>query len=99
MNANKALMATFNPNLKAKLLHAGTLFATIQDAYASVSSGSITIQAQEYSFLEDLHFGSETAVTLTDGLNGSYNPTAGYTTVKSLTVGKGSVEIGNFTIK
>jgi hypothetical protein len=40
-----------------------------------------------------------TAVTLTGGMDASYNPTAGYATVKSLTVGTGSVVIGNITIR
>jgi uncharacterized repeat protein (TIGR01451 family) len=99
MNASKALTATFNPNFKAKLLPGGALFATIQGAYASVSSGSITIQAQQYSFLENLLFGKGTAVTLSGGMNSSYNPTSGHSTVKSLTVEKGSAVISNITIK
>jgi hypothetical protein len=93
------VMAFFDLNLKAKLLPGDTLFASIQDAYTSVPSGSIDIQAQEWSFLEDLLFDNDTAVTLTGGMDESYNPSSGYATVKSLTVGTGSAVIGNITIK
>ena len=89
MTADKTVTATFDPNYKAKLIPGGALFASIQDAYASVASGSLTIQAQAWSFLEDLLFGNGTAVTLTGGMDASYNPTSGYATVKSLTVGSG----------
>jgi hypothetical protein len=73
--------------------------AGIQDGYTSVSSGSMTIQAQAWSFMEDLLFNNGTAVTLTDGMDESYNSTSGHATVKSLTVGTGSAVIGNITIK
>jgi hypothetical protein len=99
INADKTVRANFDPNYKAKLLPGGTLFASIQDAYDSVSSGSIAIQAQTHSFLEDLDFGNNSAVTLTGGMDGGYNPTAGYSTVKKLTVGKGTVVIGNMAIQ
>jgi hypothetical protein len=92
-------MAVFNLNLKAKLLPGGAFFASIQDAYASVSSGSITIEAQAWPFLEDLLFDNSTAVTLTGGMDAQYNPTPGYATVQGLTVEKGSAVIGNITIK
>lgn len=99
MDANKGVTATFNPNFKAKLMPGGTSFASIQDAYSSVSSGNITIQAQAYFFLEDLLFGNNTTVTLTGGMDSSYNPTTGYASVKSLIVGKGLAIIRNITIK
>jgi uncharacterized repeat protein (TIGR02543 family) len=99
MNANKTVTATFDPNNKAKLIPGGALFASIQEAYSSVPSGSMTIQAQTWSFLEDLLFSNGTTVTLTGGMDESYNPTSGYATVKSLTVGTGSAVIGNITIK
>ena len=99
VNADKTVTATFDPNNKAKLIPGGALFASIQDAYAGVPSGSLTIQAQTWSFLEDLLFNNGTAITLTGGMDGSYNPTTGYSTVKSLTVGTGSAVIGNITIK
>jgi hypothetical protein len=99
MDANKTVTATFDPNNKAKLIPGDTLFASIQEAYASVPSGSLAIQAQAWSFLEDLLFSNGTAVTLTGGMDSSYNPTTGYATVKSLTVGTGSAVIGNISIK
>jgi hypothetical protein len=99
MGSDKALTATFNSIFKAKFLPGGTLFASIQDAYASVASGSITIQAQVWSFLEELIFSNGTAVTLTGGMDSVYNPTSGYSTVKGLTVGNGSAVIGNIIIK
>ena len=99
MDADKTVTVTFNPNFKAKLLPGAALFASIEDAYASVPSGSMTIQAQTWSFLEDLLFANGTAVTLTGGMDASYNPTSGYATVKGLTVGTGSAVIGNITIK
>jgi hypothetical protein len=99
MAAGRAVTATFNPDFKAKLLPGGTLFASILDAYASVSSGSITIRAQAGPFPEELIFGNGTAVTLTGGMDTRYNPTPGYASVKGLTVGKGSVVIGNISIK
>jgi hypothetical protein len=99
MDAGKTVTATFNPNYKAKLIPGGALFASIQEAYAGVPSGSLAIQAQAWSFLEDLLFANGTAVTLTGGMDSSYNPTTGYSTVNSLTVGTGSAVIGNITIK
>jgi photosystem II stability/assembly factor-like uncharacterized protein len=99
MDGAKNVTAGFTPNLKAKLLPGDTLFASIQDAYASVSSGSITIQAQVHSFLENLLFGSGTEITLTGGMNSDYSQASGYSTVKSLTVGRGSVVIGNIVVK
>jgi hypothetical protein len=99
IGAGKTLTATFDPNYKAKLLPGGALFASIQDAYASISSGSVTIRAQAWPFIEDLLFGNGTAVTLTGGMNGGYIPTTGYSTVKSLTVERGSAVIGNIIIK
>jgi hypothetical protein len=59
----------------------------------------MTIQAQAWSFLEDLLFNNGTSVTLTGGMDESYNPTSGYATVKSLTMATGSAVIGNITIK
>jgi parallel beta-helix repeat protein len=98
MDSDKTVTATFDPVYKVKLMP-NTNFASIQDAYTSVPSGSMTIQAQAWSFLEDLVFGNSTAVTLTGGMDASYNPTSGYSTVKSLTVGTGSAVVGNITIK
>ena len=99
MDANKSVTANFDPNFKVKLLPGGTLFAGIQDAYASITSGNVMIQAQTWSFLEELLLGNDTVVTLIGGMDASYNPTAGYSTVKSLTVRTGSAVIGNITIK
>jgi hypothetical protein len=98
MTADKTVTATFDPIYKVRLMP-NAYFASIQDAYASVPSGSLTIQAQAWSFLEDLLFNNGTAVTLTGGMDESYNPTSGYATVKSLTVGTGSVVIGNISIR
>ena len=72
MDANKTVTATFNPNLKVKLTPGGTSYASIQEAYSSVSSGTVTIQAQVYSFLEDLLFGNSTDVILLGGLDSNY---------------------------
>jgi hypothetical protein len=72
---------------------------SIQEAYGSVTAGDITILAQAHSFLEDLLFEKSTAVTLTGGLDSSYSPTDDHSTVKSLTVKNGSVQIGNITIQ
>jgi hypothetical protein len=49
--------------------------------------------------MEDLLFANDTAVTLTSGMDTSYNPTSGYSSVKGLTMGRGSLVIGNITIK
>jgi hypothetical protein len=98
MDGDKTVTATFDPVYRVKLMPNAD-YASIQDAYASVPSGSLTIQAQAWSFLEDLLFSNGTAVTLTGGMDASYNPTSGYSTVKSLTVGTGSAVIGNITIK
>ncbi|NVN89673.1 MAG: hypothetical protein HXX11_03645 [Desulfuromonadales bacterium] len=92
-------IAVNEPNYKAKLLPDGVLFASIQHAYASISSGDITILAQTWSFPEDLLFGNDTDVTLTGGMDGIFNPTTDYSTVKSVIVEKGSAVIGNITIK
>jgi uncharacterized repeat protein (TIGR02543 family) len=98
VNADMTVTATFDPIYKVRLMP-NTSFASIQDAYAGVPSGSLTIRAQAWSFLEDLHFANGTAVTLTGGMDTGYNPTSGYSSVKSLTVGTGSAVIGNITIK
>jgi hypothetical protein len=99
MDAGRTVTAIFDPDFKVRLMPGTALFASIQDAYASVPSGSMTVQAQAWSFLEELLFNNSTAVTLTGGMDASYNPTSGYATVKSLTVGRGSAVIGNITIK
>jgi hypothetical protein len=91
--------ATFDPNNKARVMPDAALFASIQDAYVSVPSGSMTIQAQVWSFLEDVVFGNVTAVTLTGGTDASYNPNLGYSTVKSLTLEMGSLVISNIIIR
>ncbi len=92
-------IAVNEPNYKAKLLPDGILFASIQHAYASIPSGNITILAQVWSFPEALLFGNDTAVTLTGGMDGNFNPTPGYATVESLAVEKGSAVIGDIIIK
>jgi CSLREA domain-containing protein len=99
MDKDKTIITTFNPNYKVILLPGGTPFASIQDAYASVSTGTITIQAQVYEFPEELLFNNDSNVTLTGGMDGSYNPTSGYSTVNSLTVGKGQAVVSNIIIK
>jgi hypothetical protein len=43
MAANRPVTARFDPNFKVKLIPGDALFASIQDAYASVPSGSMTI--------------------------------------------------------
>lgn len=99
IDTDKKITATFEPNYKVRLLPGGALFAAIQDAYASVSPGTLTIQTQSYSFLEELLFNNSSNVILNGGMDSGYNPTAGYSTVKSLTVGAGQAVISNIIIK
>jgi CSLREA domain-containing protein len=99
MDKDKTIITTFNPNYKVILLPGGTPFASIQDAYASVSTGIITIQAQVYAFPEELLFNNDSNVTLTGGMDSSYNPTSGYSSVNKLTVVKGQAVIRNIVIK
>jgi hypothetical protein len=99
MESDKTVTATFNPDYRVRLLTGGVLFSSIQDAYVSVPSGSITIQAQVKSFLEELLFNNGSNVTLSGGMDGGYKPTTGYSTVKGLTLGAGQAVISNIIIK
>lgn len=99
LNTNTALTATFNHNNKVKLLPANTLFASIQDAYSSVSSGNISILAQTGTFPENLIFSTSQIVTLTGGMDSSYNLTSDFSAVSSVTVTHGSATVGKITIK
>lgn len=99
LNSDKTVTATFNPDYKVRRLSGGALFTSIQDAYTSVPTGSITIQAQVKSFLEELLFNSNSNVTLSGGMDAGYNPTTGYSTVNKLTVGAGQAVISNFIVK
>ncbi|NVN93425.1 MAG: hypothetical protein HXX11_22905, partial [Desulfuromonadales bacterium] len=99
LNSDKTITATFNPDYKVRRLSGGALFASIQDAYASVPTGSITIQAQIKSFLEELLFNNISNVILSGGMDAGYNTTTGFSTVKKLTVGTGQTEISNFIVK
>jgi hypothetical protein len=99
MDSNKTVTATFNPDYSVRLLPVGSLFASIQEAYESVPTGSLTIQAQAHTFQEELLFDNNTKVNLSGGMGGDYNPTADYSTVKKLTVGKGQAVMSNIIIK
>lgn len=100
LDSDKTVTATFNPDCRVVLLPGGALFAAIQDAYASVQTGSMTIKAQAHTFLEELLFDkSNTNVVLDGGMDGSFNPTSGYSTVEKLTVGRGQAAISNIVIK
>jgi CSLREA domain-containing protein len=97
MDTDKTISATFNPNYRVKLLP-NAFFAGIQDAYASVSSGNITILSQSHTYLEELLFNNGSNVILSGGMDSSYNPTGEYSTVNKLTVGGGQVVISNIVI-
>jgi hypothetical protein len=99
LDSNYTIKATFNPDYKVRLLPGGNLFAAIQDAYSSISTGSITIQAQVNIFQEELLFNNSSNVTLSGGMDAGYNPTADNSTVKSLTVGAGQAVISNIVIR
>jgi hypothetical protein len=98
MDAGKSVTATFDPHYTVKLLPAGTFFTTIQDAYNSVLSGAATILCQVNFFQEDLFFGANRAVILNGGLDGNYTSAIGYSEVKSMSVGRGSVTVSNIVI-
>lgn len=100
LDSDKTVTATFNPDCRVVLFPGGALFAAIQDAYASVQTGSMTIKAQAHAFLEEILFDkSTTNVVLEGGMDGSFNPTSGYSTVEKLTVGRGQAKISNIVIK
>lgn len=99
LDTDMTVAATFEPNYKARVMPGAVPFASLQEAYASVPSGSMTIQAQVWSFLEDLVFGNDTSITLTGGMDDGYNQTSGYSTVDSLTLVRGSAIITNVTIR
>lgn len=99
MDGDMAVTATFNPDNRVRLLPGGTLYASIQESYDSVPSGTMTIQAQVKAFLEDLLFNNSTSVTLLGGMNDSYNQTMGYTSVNRLTVRNGQAVISNIIIE
>jgi CSLREA domain-containing protein len=99
MDNNKTISATFNPNFRVKLLPGNGLFAGIQDAYASVTSGNITILSQTHTYLEELLFNKGSNVILSGGMDGSFCPTEDYSTVNKLTVGGGQVVISKIAIK
>jgi len=84
---------------QVKRLSDGTIFDSIQDAYDSVSSGTITILAQAYVIPEELLLNNDSNVTLKGGMDSNYNPTVGYSPVNKLTVERGQAVISNMIIK
>jgi CSLREA domain-containing protein len=76
-----------------------TIFDSIQEAYDSDSTGTITILAQAYNLPEQLLFDNNSTVTLKGGMDESYNPTSGYSPLNKLTVEKGQVVVSNIIIK
>jgi len=98
MSSDRAISVEIEPNYIVKLFPGGSLFAAIQDAYATVAGGTITIQAQVSTFMENLLFNKSVLVILNGGMDSSFTPTAGYSSVKSLTVATGQTVISNINI-
>jgi CSLREA domain-containing protein len=84
---------------QVKLLPGGTIFNSIQDAYNSVSTGTITIEAEAYVIPDELLFDYNSNVNLMGGMDGSYNQTSGFSPVNKLTVENGQAVISNIIIK
>ena len=99
MDADKSVTATFDPRYTVKLLPAGTYFATIQEAYNSIVTGSATLRCQINTFQEHLVFGANQTILLNGGLDQNYASVTGYSEIKSMNVGKGSVTVSNIAIR
>jgi hypothetical protein len=100
LNTNRTVSTTFNPVYKVKLLPSGTPFASIQDAYNAATSAG-TIQAQDYSFLEGLLIANSnlTEITLIGGMDSTYTTSPGYSTIQSLFIRNGKINVRNINIK
>jgi len=101
MDSDKSVTATFNANANVRLNgHIPTLYPKIMDAYAAIGvSGSGNIQAQAFTFFEDLIFNNPVSVLLEGGRNDSFGATSGYSKVKSIVIKKGNVVINNIVIQ
>lgn len=92
MNLDRTAFATFNQNVKARLLPAGTGFGSLQSAYSAATTGS-TIAAQVYTFQENLIFNNPISVIINGGLDSLFTSNIGRTTVH------GTVDISNGTVR
>jgi uncharacterized repeat protein (TIGR02543 family) len=96
MGGNRSYTATFTANIQAKI--GATGYASLQDAYDAIADGS-TLQSQVYTFMENVTLNRAISITLSGGLNSSYQPTTGFTTIKgSLTIEKGSAVVGGVAV-
>lgn len=93
--------ATFNimPNVRIPLA-TPVYFATLQEAF-NAATGSAPIQARGMDFAENLLLNRDGfALILKGGYDTSFSPTSGMTYLDgTLTIGKGSLTLGNFAIK
>jgi ELWxxDGT repeat protein len=96
MNTSKAITATFTANIQAQV--GGTGYASLQEAYNAAANGA-TIQSQVYNFLENLALNRPVNIIMSGGLNSSYQPTGGFTTIQgSLSIEQGSVVVDGVAV-
>jgi hypothetical protein len=82
MNSDMTLTASFVPN--DTVLRSGKStkeYATLESAYNDSASGD-TLNAQAMTYFEDLVLNLPVNVKLNGGLDSSYGPTAGFTSIK-----------------
>jgi hypothetical protein len=101
LDQNKTVTASFD--VQHNVLAGAHYYPTLAAAYNSVTTGSISIQARDVIFIENLSFGNPVSVTLRGGYTttdfSNQNQT-GYTTISGIvTVASGSVVMDRVIIK
>ncbi|NVN92518.1 MAG: InlB B-repeat-containing protein [Desulfuromonadales bacterium] len=101
MNTIRLVSVTFSPNLQAKLMPPATLYTSMQDAYnAAAAINGTTINAQVYTFQENLQLNLPISIALHGGVDSGYLTTIGMTTLNGrLTISQGTLNVTNLTIE
>ena len=101
MDTDRSVTANFIGNNNVRLDGpTPTLYSRIMDAYSYIGvSGSGVIQAQTFTFLENLLFNNPVNVVLEGGKNASFVQTSNFSKVDKINITKGKVTIRNIAIK
>jgi hypothetical protein len=77
----------------------GTPYPTLQNAFDTVMSSGSNIKARQLSLTENISWHQNITATLTGGYSCDFSSTSGFTTVKSLTISAGMLNIAGLTIQ
>jgi len=95
------VIATFTANDNVRL-NGSTLYSRLLDAYGAAAGSTATIDAQVFSFLENLQLNKALTVSLNGGLGSGFaaNPGNNYTTVKGfLKINAGRLNAKNIKVQ